>query len=206
MCVYVFCLYTAFNFIQFNAEYLVSLELLTDNQYDIPENVVWPQFPKLRELNINYSECLPILMNSKETLEHLSLETIFSDIVYASVVMPRLTDLHMNSVNNAFKSKICSLNHRSLEFLFLDIPRDLPIYSNFETDLPNLDDGIKMDRMRNVMLDDEYTAQDRGRMTELCPNAEVVIVSEENRKEIGDQMRSRCKSKKFSMDFIKFRI
>ena len=72
--------------------------------------------------------------------------------------------------------------------------------------LPHLDDGIKMERMRNVVLRynnyPTYTGQDRERITEMCPNAEVVIIDENNRKEIRDQMRSRCKSKKFSLDFI----
>ena len=179
-----------------NLPVLESLELRNIDY--IPDNVVWPQFPKLRELKINYSECLPILMNTRETLEHLYLEDIVSpDIAYASVVMPRLTDMHLFNVNSEFTSKICSLNHRSLEFLYLE-----------RTDLPNLDDGIKMERMRNVVLRykyPSYTAQDMERITEMCPNAEVVIMRRrENRKEIRDQMRSRCKSKKFSLDFIRF--
>ena len=175
----------AFNFVHFNAEHLVSLELWKKDY--IPDNVEWLQFPKLRELKINYSKYLPILMNSRDTLEHLYLEDIvIPDIAYASMVMPRLTDLHLIRVYNAFTSKICSSNHRSLEFLVLS--RNAPL---------NLDDGIKMERMRNVVLFFNCTAQDRERMIGLCPNAEVVIMSRENRKEIRDQMRSRCKSKKF---------
>jgi hypothetical protein len=46
------------------------------------------------------------------------------------------------------------------------------------------------------------TAQDRERMIGMCPNAEVVIVSEENRKAIRDQMRSRYKSRNFSLDLM----
>jgi hypothetical protein len=181
--------YNAFNFVQFNAENLVSLELR--NIDDIPDNVEWPQFPKLKELKIRGFKCLPILMNSRETLENLSIIGIDDDSDYASVVMPRLTDLHLINVNNAFTSKICSSNHRSLEFMTL-----------VNWDLPNLDDGIKMERMRNVVLRSTCTAPDRERMTEMCPNAEVVIVSEENSKEIRDQMRSRYKSRNFSLVFI----
>ena len=188
----------AFYFVHFNAEHLVSLEFKVHEHIDfIPDNVEWPQFPKLRELKIRGSKCLPILMNSRETLEHLYLEYIVSpDIAYASVVMPRLTDLHLNNVDNAFKSKFCSSNHRSLEFLYLEgtVLR--------MRDLPNLDDGIKMERMRNVVLLYNNTAQDGERMIGMCPNAEVVIMDEENRKEIRDQMRSRCKSRNFSLDFI----
>ena len=154
------------------------------------------QFPKLRELKISGSKCLPILINSRETLENLDIEYLYDPSDYASVVLPRLTDLHLIGIDvSAFTNKICSSNHRSLEFMTLDM-----------RDLPNLDDGIKMERMRNVVLRSEhppyYTAQDRERMTELCPNAEVVIVSEENRKEIRDQMRSRYKSRNLSLDFI----
>ena len=185
----------AFNFVHFNAEHLVSLELMVGHDY-IPDNVEWPQFPKLRELKICGSKCLPILpilMNSRETLENLYIEYLDDPSDYASVVMPRLTDLHLDFVDNEFTNKICSSNHRSLEFMTLGM-----------IDLPNLDDGIKMERMRNVMLMSNYTAQDRERMTELCPNAEVVIMSRENEMEIRDQYRSRCKSKKFSLDFIQF--
>ena len=132
-------------------------------------------------------------MNSRETLENLSIIGIDDDSDYASVVMPRLTDLHLINVNNAFTSKICSSNHRSLEFMTL----------LNGTDLPNLDDGIKMERMRNVVQWYGYAAQDRERMTEMCPNAEVVIMlSEENRKEIRDQMRSRYKRRNFSLDLM----
>jgi hypothetical protein len=192
----------AFNFVQFNAEHLVTLDLRVSHDDDIPDNVEWPQFPKLRELKTSCSKWLPIIKSSRETLEHLYIEFISSsDIGYASMVMPRLTDLHLNNVNNAFTSKICSSNHRSLEFLTLNM-----------RDLPNLDDGMKMERMRNVVLRSEhppyYTAQDRERMTELCPNAEVVILRRGNRKDIRDQMksrelfRSRFNSKNFSLDFI----
>ena len=180
----------AFNFVKFNAEHLVSLELR--NVDDIPDNVVWPQFPKLRELKISSSKYLPILMNSRDTLEKLYIKDIHDPSDYASVVIPRLTDLHLNNVNNAFTSKICSSNHRSLEFMTL----------LNGTDIYNLDGGIKMERMRNVVLLYNNTAQYRKRMTEMCPNAEVVIVSEENRKEIRDQMRSRLKSRNFSLDLM----
>ena len=179
----------AFNFVKFNAEHLVSLEF--SFCHDIPDNVEWPQFPKLRELKICGSKCLPILMNSRETLENLYIEYLYDPSDYASVVMPTLTDLQLFSVDNAFTSKICSSNHRSLEFMNLRYAAP-----------PNLDDGIKMERMRNVVLRDNNTAQDRERMLEMCPNAEVVIMDDGNRKEIRDQMRSRFKSKKFSWDFI----
>jgi hypothetical protein len=183
----------AFNFVKFNAEHLVSLELRVDHD-DMPDNVEWPQFPKLRELKIRGSKCLPILpilMNSRETLENLFIGTIYVPSDYASVVMPKLTDLHLIGVGSAFTSKICSSNHRSLECMTLGM-----------RDLPNLDDGIKMERMRNVMLLYNITAHDnRERMSELCPNAEVVILSQGNRKKIRDQMRSRCKSRKFSLDY-----
>ena len=206
----------AFNFVQFNAEHVVTLDLRVSHDDDIPDNVEWPKFPKLRELKTRGSLWLPIIKNSRDTLEHLYIEFIFSsDIDYASVVMPRLTDLHLNNVNNAFTSKICSSNHRSLEFLTLNM-----------SDLPNLVGGMKMERMRNVVLwykytaqgirerirnivlDDEYTAQDRERMSEVWPNAEVVILRRGNRKDIRDQMksreqfRSRFNSKNFSLDFI----
>ena len=180
----------AFNFVKFNAEHLVSLELRDIYDY-IPNNVEWPQFPKLRELKISGSKYLPIIMNSRETLENLYISNIYAPSDYASVLMPKLTDLHQNSVDNAFTSKICSSNHTSLEFMYLK-----------RTDLPNLDDGIKMERMRNVVLGTSYTAQDRERMIGMCLNAEVVILSQGNRKEIRDQMRSRFKSKNFSLDFI----
>ena len=178
-----------FNFVHFNAEHLVTLELRY--VYDIPDNVVWPQFPELRELKIDTnSKCLPILINSRETLKHLYLEWISpSDIAYASVVMPRLTDLHVIYVHNAFTSKFCGLNLRSLEFLVLN-----------SNNIPNLDDGIMLERMRNVVLMSTCTAQPRDyreRMIGICLNAEVVIMSRGNRKEIRDQIRSRSKSKKF---------
>ena len=180
----------ASNFVQFNAEHLVTLELR--NIDDIPDDVEWPQFPNLREFKICGSKCLPILMNSRETLENLYIGYIHDPSDYASVVMPKLTDLRLYNVHNAFTNKICSSNHRSLEFMTLDM-----------SDLPNLDDGIKMERMRNVVLWYDNTAHDRERITEVCPNVEVVIMlSEENRKEIRDQMRSRYKSRNFSLDLM----
>ena len=115
----------AFNLVKFNAEHLVSLDLwkgVIEFRKGISENVVWPQFPKLRELKIECSLsalCLPILMNSRETLEYLSIHNYYDDddSDYARVVMPRLTDLHLIEVNDVFMSKMCSYNHRSLEFI-----------------------------------------------------------------------------------------
>ena len=130
-------------------------------------------------------------MNSRETLENLYIGNIYDPSDYVSVVVPKLTDLHLGRVGSAFTNKICSSNHRSLECMTLGI-----------RDLPNLDDGIKMERMRNVVLFYDYTAQDMERMTEMCPNAEVVIMSQGNKKEIRDQMRSRCKSRNFSLDLM----
>jgi hypothetical protein len=184
---------SAFNFAQFNAQNLVSLKLWIDFNNLIPENLEWPQFPKLRELYIDNSKYLPILMNSRDSLELLHMLSIHSstDIDYTRLVMPKLTDLHLFGVDNAITSKICSSNHRSLEFVCF-----------CKNDVPNLDDGVKMERLRNVVLrsnNNTFTAQDRERITEMY-NAEFVIWSTENNKEITDQMRFRNKSKKFAMD------
>ena len=188
----------AFNFVLFNAEHLVSLELRVWGLVHISEDFVWPQFPNLRELKIDDSKCLPILMNSRETLEHLFISSILSSNGdYASVVIPRLTDLQLLRVNDTFIHKICNSNHISLEFMHLR-----------GTEIPKLYDGTKMERIRNVVLESDalksLTAQDRERMSEICPNAEVVIMDWENRKEIGDQIRSRFKSRNFKLKHYEY--
>ena len=182
--------YGALDFVEFNSEHLVTLDLRVDYDDDISKSFVWPQFPQLRELKIRGSECLPILINCRETLEHLSIERIHVPSDYASVVLPSLTDLHLTGVNNAFASKICSSNYRTLEFMTLDI-----------INLPNFDDVLKIESLKNVVLMSTYTAHDRKRMTQMCPNAEVVILREGNRKEIRDQIRLRYKSRNFTLDW-----
>ena len=182
----------AFKFVIFNADYLVSLELSFIR--DIPEDFVWPQFPNLRELSIisifgvNY---LPILINCRDTLERLILDACTYDYGYSGLIMPRLTDLYIiiHEDNVSFTSKFCSSNYKSLEFLFL-----------MGSCLPNYDGGIKMERMRNVVLgynSPSYTEQDRERMAVMCPNAEVIILSEEKRGEMRDLVISRFKQRNF---------
>ena len=178
--------YNRFQFVQFNAQHLVSLDL--SHIEDIPNNIVWPEFPKLRELKIDNHELIPILINSRETLERLVLLRMnFSNVILPNVLMPRLTDLYLDDVDEAFSSMICNLNHRSLEFLYFRI-----------NDLPYLDAGTRMERMRNVVLR-QMTSQDIERMTVICPKAEVVLLRPNNMDEIRDMIKGRCKRRNFTL-------
>ena len=176
-------------FVLLNAEHLVSLDLTY--VIDIPNDVVWPLFPKLRELKIEVQEFIPILMNCRQTLERLVMIFILSPPdEHADMVMPRLTDLHLDHINDAFSRKICNSNHRSLEFLYF--------CGNV---VPNLNEGVKMESLKNVVLRDK-TPQDRERMLGMCPNAEVVLVGKNKKNEMIDMremIRSRCKRKNFSL-------
>ena len=111
----------------------------------------------------------------------------------ANIVMPRLTDLCLHKVNDAFSRKICNSNHRSLEFLYL-----------CGKDIPNLNEGIRMESMRNVVLKDK-TTQDRERMLGMCPNAEVVLYRWKNEiSDMKDVIRSRCKRRNFHCQFLTY--
>ena len=174
-------------FVICNANHLTSLELSVIG--GIPDDVVWPQFPNLRELIIDDNDnFIPILLNSKETLELLvMLFTPSPPYDIANKVMPRLTDLYLHYTNDAFSRKICNSNHRSLEFLYF-----------CGKDVPNLIEGIRMESMRSVVLRDK-TTQDRERMLGICPNAEVVLYSRNNENEIKDMIKARSKRRDFSI-------
>ena len=183
-----------FGFVMCNANHLISLNLRFIR--GIPNYIEWPQFPNLRELSIDDNDFIPILKNSRETLECLVMFFILSPPdEHADMVMPRLTDLYLHYINDAFSSKICNSNNRSLEFLYL-----------CGKDIPNLNEGIRMESMRNVVLWDK-TPQDRERMLGICPNAEVVLFSDNNKNEIiemRDMIRTRCKRRNFHCQFLTY--
>ena len=178
-------------FVMCNANHLTSLELGVIR--GIPDDVVWPKFPNLRELTIYHNNLIPILINCRETLECLVMIGKYSSIYeYPDMVMPRLTDLYLHYANDAFSRKICNSNHRSLEFLYF-----------CGKDVPNLIEGIRMESMRNVVLRDK-TTQDREKMLGMCPNAEVVLYSRNNENEMRDMIRSRCKRRNFHCQFLTY--
>jgi hypothetical protein len=173
-------------FVIFNANHLISLNLRFIG--GIPNDIEWPQFPNLRELTIDHNNLIPILINCRETLERLVMLFMpFPPYDIANIVMPRLTDLYLHKVNYAFSRKICNSNHRSLEFLYL-----------CGTVVPNLNEGIRMESLKNVVLRDK-TSQDRERMLGMCPNAEVVLFSDNNKNEIKDMIKARSKRRDFSL-------
>ena len=183
------CNSMAFKFVISNAGHIISLEELDNN---IPLDIIWPQFPKLRELSIYGSEFLPIFLNCRGTLERLIIHDIHSyDKEYCNVIMPSLTDLYVIGSNHELSNNIISSNKKSLEFLVL-----------WDKDISHVDDSIKMENMKRVLIGNKkcYNSDhNRNRMEVICPNAEVVFLSKENKDEVRHQVQSRFKRKCFSI-------
>jgi hypothetical protein len=196
-----------FKFVLFNAENLVSLVLFGFKGDDGIDNVVWPEFPNLRELCINDPRYLPILLNCRDTLERLDVinfnssdengeEEFDYEEECANLKMQRLTDLHVVKCSQDLTSKIISSNHKSLEFMYL-------------SDIFNFDEVTRMERIKMIILEcvlDEpsYTADHKKALSDDYPNAEVILSSLENREEIRKLVKSRCKRRNFSMYLYPF--
>ena len=95
-------------------------------------------------------------------------------------------------------SKFLSHNHKSLEFIFL---RDADINKI------TLYDGIKLKRVKTVVLwerhnhvDDVYTEDERARIAEFCPNAEILTYGEEKSIELKDFLMSNHRKMGFTTD------
>lgn len=160
------------NFLIHNAKNLESMSL----KGYVKPGLQIPDLPKLKEFEFGFGRGhLPILEKCKETLQCLhigfynSSDEFFSDL-------PKLTTLFLSGSRH--RSKFLSSNKESLEFLHID-----HIEPGF-----NLGDSVKLENMKNVVLNYTYCEcsndmdQDRVKMQELCSNANVIIVINENRK------------------------
>jgi hypothetical protein len=161
----------------------------------IPADVEWPEFPALRELCIQHGQGLhPIILKSKETLEHFIIhDTPSADIEYA-VEMPRLTDLYMRGEvdNHEFMNTILRLkSQKNLEFLFID------------NSLSGLDSTtIRLNKVEIVMLGacTKPSEEEKVMLTVMCPNAKILVVDLDNLLEMVKVVRGRRKQKGFTLD------
>jgi len=185
----------AFKFVLRNAKNLHSLDLGDASR--IPENLKWPQFPKLTELSIGYQDkLLPILSNSRDTLKHLIVDSISSAEEGFAVEMPRLTDMYLIKINHEFINKMLRFNCKGLEFLYLS-----------RISVSNLDDGIRIESMRRVVLgynNPAYSEEEREKFARMCPNAEVVLRNEENLVKSRDLAKARNTGTGFFRDTKRF--
>jgi hypothetical protein len=175
--------YKAIEFAILNADHIVSLNLRQGSL--VSKDIVWPKFPKLRQITMRCCRdpepaYLKLLMSSRETVECLVTHYISHD-VYA-IELPKLTDLFVIGSNLEFVNKILSANQKSLKFLFL------------YDDPGMIDDNIKMERMRKVLIYSKYNEQINKRMEKICPNADVVFV---NKVEFKNLMTYRFKRRNF---------
>lgn len=160
-----------------------------------PENINWPEFPKLRELCIGtHEELLPIISKSKDTLEQLILDYFHSVDPAHAVEMPKLTDLYTTRVNHAFINKILRLNCKSLEFLYLN--NILVSSLDYTT--------IRMNWMKKVTLGKRNgtgsSEELRDMCTVMCPNA---VIEVEKELEIKDVIKGRRIRKGFSKYIVR---
>ena len=132
----------------------------------------WKDYPNLRELDIRhyFRRLLPLLNiniflleKSRGTLECLVIQDIHYALHYVGV-LPKLTDLYLIAVDYPEVSNVVADNYLNLEFMFLN-----------GVDISSLDDGMRMEKMRKVVLRSEtrgysFTDQDREKMARLCPN------------------------------------
>lgn len=186
------CVPFTINFLIFNASHLESLTVYC---VDIPMNLNlgWKDYPNLRELEIHFYRLLPLLEKSRRTLECLVIQDIPYALNYVGV-LPKLTDLYLIAVDDPEVSNVVADNYLSLEIMFLN-----------GVDVSSLDDGMRMEKMRMVVLRSEtgiysFTDQDREKMARLCPNAKVIMLEKETKIEIMDYLRSRRKMKGFKMN------
>jgi hypothetical protein len=187
---------SAFEFVKYNAQNLVSLELgflhMEDNvEEDLESGTLF--FPKLRELKISNWKLTPILMNCKDTLELLVTNSDFlNNYDHDDLEMPRLTDLVMGSVFYKSTIEFINSNHKTLECLWIS---KMPDWES------KLEGCSRLDSVTKV-VGCGITAQEKEKMAVMCPNAEFIIKSNENKDRIQDLIRSRCKRKKFSFDMF----
>ena len=160
-----------------------------------PENISWPEFPKLRELCISEHEgFLPIISKSKDTLEQLILDEFTSVDPAHAVEIPKLTDLYMTEVEPAFINKILRLNCKSLEFLYLQ--RIAVSSLDYTT--------IRMNRMKNVTffacIGSGSSEELRDKFTVMCPNA---VIEMEKDLKVRDVIKGRRIRKGFSKYIVR---
>jgi hypothetical protein len=175
-----------------NANNLVFLEISLIDKL--------PEFPKLRELVIysyDFDALEDLLSNCTNTLEFLALAEcrkmdIDDEVADFPLSLPKLTDLYLQNISSP--NNLLQCNHNSLEFLFLD---------NVDP-LTNFTSGLKMEKVETVILKPHYqkfyTETDLKNIAELCPNAEMIVLSKENKDEILNLVKSRCKKKNIKID------
>ena len=150
----------------------------------------------LQELKIR-SGCGRILTKCKDSLQYLDA-SVFPDEF--SFEMPQLTTLFLSD-SPGDCSKLLSLNHKNLEFLHL---------THVEP-VCNLLEGVVMEKLRVVIMKDRrccyssytmYSEEDRARMQELCPYADVFIQTSENYNIIEDIVKTHLSRNGFKSDII----
>ena len=178
-----------------NANNLVSLTLW---RVDLPLEV--PDLPLLRELVISWSDrnhSLLILSKCKESLKRLVL--IHSSLNDYPITLPQLTDLFIIGKDLKF-AKFISYNHKSLEFIYL---------KDAYHDMITLNDCVKLDRVKIVVIKfsnegKRIPEEDKARISDLCPNANILIWNKKNNDELVEFMLNHHKKSGFNSELMKY--
>ena len=190
------CTSSAFEFVKYNAQNLVSLELdfyYVNNRLlkDLESETLF--FPKLRELKLSNWNLTPILMKCKDTLELLVINSHFTQNIFDyDLELPRLADLVVEGNIMPFTIEFLNSNNKTLECLWIS---KMPDWES------KLEGCTRLDSVTKI-VGRGITAQEKEKMAVVCPNAEFIIKSNENKDRIQDLIRSRCKRKKFSFDMF----
>ena len=180
-----------------NANNLVSLTLC---RVDLPSEV--PELPLLRELFISWchsNHSWLILSKCKESLKYIFL--IHSSLDDHAITMPQLTDLFIIGKDLKF-AKFISYNHKSLEFIYLE-----DAYSYY--DMITLNESVKLERVKTVVIKfsdggKRMPEEDKVRMAELCPNADILMWNKKNKDELEEFIIYRHKKNGFNSEVMQF--
>ena len=116
-----------------------------------------------------------------------------------AVTLPQLTDLYIDGKHSKQTfGKFLSYN-KNLRFLCLE---------DVDPTMITLDDHVKIKGMKIVVLkylygDYTYNEKDRARMSELCPNAKILIWGRQNIDDMNDFVKSHHTKRGFSTYIIK---
>ena len=186
-----------FKFVISNADNLITLNLGDIGDEDIPNDIEWPEFPRLRELRVIKYEHMPILLKCYSTLECLILGAAVCSTY--DLEMPKLTDLYTCGTNPVYVDFICRSNYKSLEFMSLNNLDVLKLDNNMR-DMDKMEKMVKV--VLNVYDDMNHLDSKRKRLERICPNAEVVILH--NEMHLIHHVESRVKSKGFTIDLERY--
>jgi len=127
-----------------------------------------PEFPKLRNLSVCYSDLLHLVDRCAPTLECLIVKDQNDpDPEMFALMLPKLKDVYLINTSPEFTHKILTQNKGNLEFLFI-----VTKVHNLTELLPT---DIELVKVKMVVLQENlHTVEELRLCQQLCPNALII--------------------------------